>query len=465
MEANNMEKFFKNKAFGYYLIVAEAVLALVFGLIYMATFQGAIGNNASGNVPESVGIYMLAGAAVAIVACVLPQYKVINFIAVILFGLSLYKEVFLIPDFIAGLANGIEYNGGSAKMNIFYLAAQLVILILAIVSIFLKTYKSEEEEDAEFRNVSGGANIAKLGAGALVAVAALLVSALAVNGMKQSSAGTGGGNNSQSQSQQEEKKDEEEDKTEKFNPITDEIKALAAAAYPSNDPKDLVYAKEETYDFTAAEFTALSAGAKTRDGHELAYLFEGAYSEGYQGKYNEYYTNLYLWDDGMMTGKSNSQTFKGYWYNDADGDGTVDCLNMVSDSTKYASLVTSKSTGFYSAQAYVFMHPGWGEGRSIIVSGYVYYDCVALAIDTTSTGLDFKVGDSFSTSDWTLNRILANLSYGAVFNTPDGDSSTQTKWTIPSGLLVDGKFAQSGSFEIKASWGGFETSVTINVAA
>lgn len=456
-----MKKFLENKTVAYYLAIVDAFLALVFGIVYMATYSVAIGNNAAGMVPESVGIFMLAGALVQIVLCVLPQYKFIGLVAVVLFGLSLYKEIYLIPDFLAGLANGIEYNGGNAALNIFYLVSQLIIMIVAVVITFMKFFKEDAVAESEFRNVKGTVNLAKIGGGSALVLVAVLASTLTVGAMKKS-ATTGPVNNNSSNSGA--------TKKEKFNPLTDEVKELCKSAMPdaANDPANIIIAKEAEYDFSssATEFTSLSASSgKTRADHYLVYLFEGAYSEGYQGKYNEYYTNLYLWDDGLFTGKSNSQTFKGYWYNDADGDGTVDCLNMVSDSAKYASLVTSKATGFYSAQAYVYMHPGWGDGRSIIVSGYMYYDLVALAIDATQTGTKFKVGDMFSVSDWTLNRILANQNYSAVFNTPDGDSSTKTTWDIPSGLIVDGKFAQAGTFTISASWSGKTASIDIVVEA
>lgn len=447
----SVKKFFSTKTIAYFIAIGISVLAIIFSIIYLATFKDAIGNNADGMVPESAGYYMLAGAFVEIVLCVLPQYKFIHIGALVLFGLSLFKEVFLIPDFIAGLLNNVEYNQGNAGMNIFYLVFQLVIMILAVVIAFMNFYKDKELEEKEFKDVKGVVNLSKIGVGAAVIICAFLVSTLSVNSLKQTTAVVIDSN------------DDSGDTKPKFDPITDEIKALAESKAPENDPKDVIYAKEDEYDFNATDFTAIENGAATREGHYLVYLFEGAYSEGYQGQYNEYYTYLYLWEDGFYTGKSNSQTFKGYWYNDLDDDGTVDCLNMVSNSEKYASIVCSKATGFYNYEAYVYMHPGWGDGRSIIVAGYMVYETIALAIDTTKTGLNFKVGDSFRTSSWQLNRILQNLKYGSVFNTPDGDSKTKTKWTIPSGLLVDDKFAQAGEFEIKAEWGGLETSVTITV--
>ena len=440
---DKISKFLKNKSIGYYIAIVDFFLAIIVGIFYFVTYKSAIGNNAAGYAPESIGIYLFAGAIVEAVLLVLPQYGFINIIVTLLFGLALYKEIFLVPDFLAGLATGIEYNQGNATLNIVYLVLLLIIAISAVVATFLGFYKNEEDEKADFNNIKGTVNMAKIGGGAFLTVAAILVSVLVVNSLKY----------------------EVVDNVYVFQPITDQIRELAQSKAPENDPKDVVIAKQETYDYTSnADFTALTAGAATREDHYLVYFFEGAYSEGYQGQYNEYYANLYLWDDGLFTGKSNSQTFKGYWYNDSDDDGVADSLKMVSNSEKYAAIECMSMEGFYNYQAYIFMHPGWGDGRSMVVAGYLYYDAIALAIDTKGLSLEYKVGDEFTTSDWTVNRILQNLTYGSVFDMPDGsDAKMKVAWTLPEGMMEDGKLAAKGEYEIKVTWGGLETSVTITV--
>ncbi|MBO7614310.1 MAG: hypothetical protein J6T15_01215 [Bacilli bacterium] len=438
---DSLKNFFKNKSIGYFISAAGCLLAFIFAIIYMATYESAIGNNASGFVPESVGIFLFAGVVVNIVLLVLPQYGFINWIVILFYGLALYKQIFLVPDFFAGLATGIEYNGGDAGLNIFYLIALLIIVIIAVVTTFLGYYKKAEEKDADFKNVKGVVPLAKIGGGAGLILIASLVSCLVVYNLSNVVI-----------------------PVYAFNPITEEIKALAAEKDTGFDPASKIYAKQETYDFTTAEFTAISNGASTREGHNLVYLFEGAYSEGYQGQYNEYYCNLWLWDDGYFTGKSHNQTFKGYWFNDFDGDGQADNLKMVSNSEKYASIECTKSQGYYNYQAYIYMHPGWGDGRSMPIAGYLYYDAIALAIDTKDFPV-YKVGQSFTTSNWEVNRILQNLNYGSIFNMPDGDDpKMKIKWTLPEDLLdKEKKLAKAGEFEIKAEWGGLETSVTITV--
>ena len=49
---------------------------------------------------------------------------------------------------------------------------------------------------------------------------------------------------------------------------------------------------------------------------------------------------------------------------------------------------------FYERQAYIFMYPGWGDGRSVVVSGYKYYPNVAAFIDTNGYS-EMKVGEKF----------------------------------------------------------------------
>ena len=452
-----IKKFLQNKTFAYWIVAAIALLSLAFGIFYAVTFETAAGNNSFGYAPESIYIFMLAGSIIEMVFLVLPQYAFINYIAIGLFALALYKEVFLVPDFIAGTINGIEYNGGNAAMNYFYLVAILVILIAAIVVCFFNVYKNPEEAEADFKNVKGVVNISKLAGGAAIVLAATLVSVLVVNNIKNARVVT-----------------PTVVAKEKFEPITEEIKALAASKAPEEDPASVIIEKLEEYDFSekAKDYTAIdtkNGDMSVRENHSLIYFFEGAYSEGYQGQYNEYYTNLYLWDDGIMTGNSNGDKFKGYWYNDEDANGTIektDKLGMVCDKStykNYESIVCAKASGFYEWEAYVYMDPGWG-GRSIIVSGYTYYETIALAVDTTKTGLKFNVGDTFKFSNWTVNRILQNLKYGSVFNMPDGPAQKQTKWTVPEGLIVDSKFAEAGEFEIGVTWDGLETTVNITVA-
>ena len=307
--------------------------------------------------------------------------------------------------------------------------------------------------------------------GVVVAGAVLSSSMLSANAEKKA-----GGAAQQSSSIQ-----ETSEKTEKVNPITDEIKAAAEAVDYDFDPSSIVikqeelgykYADNDEEGYYNSDLAGLSY-TDTREGHNLVYVFEGEYSEGYQGQYNTYLTGMYLWDDGLFAGKSNSTNFKGYWYNSSltapeddpdteDVDESIDTLVMVSNTSKLDYIKAEPPMGgsadFYELQAYVYMHPGWGDGRSVVVSGYKYYPNVAAFIDTNGYN-EMKVGEKFViNSTWFFDRVIKNLSYTPIIPTSD------IKWTLPSGMIDDKKKLQApGEYEITAKWKDYEATATLVV--
>lgn len=257
---------------------------------------------------------------------------------------------------------------------------------------------------------------------------------------------------------------------ESFNPITDEIKLLAATKAPTVDPSTVIFSKEDSYVFNSQAYLDVdmqSNDVSIREGHSLIYFFEGKCSEGYQGSYYSFYTNVYLWDDGFATGISNTETFKGYWYNDENGDGKVtdeDKLGIVCDPVDYihySTIICTKEDRFYEWTASMYINTGWGD-RSVYIYGYTYYETIAIAIDSNKTGTKFKVGDEFDVNTWGVFEVHQNLKYGYVFERDD-DETKQIKWNIPDGLIVDGKMAKTGTYPIKASFNNFEASITVVV--
>ena len=245
-----------------------------------------------------------------------------------------------------------------------------------------------------------------------------------------------------------------------WNPITNAVKTKANQYNYSFNPSEIVIPQENNYDYQSSQFSSLT-DSMTREGHYLVYYFEGSYTEGYQGQYNEYYAHIYLWDDGLMFGKSHNQTFKGYWYNDSNGDGKADCLNMVSNTDKFSSIVCSKTNGFYDYEGFIYLNPGWGDGRSIIVSGYLYYPDVDIAIylPNDDSGNSYKAGDSFNPSLVKVYRILKNLKYGVV-------SSEDVNINVPSNMLdSNNRIKTAGTYIITAQYKDLTTTRTITVAA
>ena len=148
------EKFFKNKAIGYYLVAAAALLSLIVAIVFFFTYrtpslEAQMGNKASGFVVETIGIFLIAGFVVELVVLVSPEFRFFQIAAIVMFGLAFYKDILVIPDFIIGKINNVEYNGGNFGLNMFFFISILVIVILAVVAPFIGLVKEEVLDEEE----------------------------------------------------------------------------------------------------------------------------------------------------------------------------------------------------------------------------------------------------------------------------------------------------------------------------
>ena len=467
-----IKDFLKNKAIGYYIVAGIVLLSLIFAIIFLATYNNPaipsvndahpMGNKAESFVPETIVIFLIAAMLVEAVLLVVPQYRFLQIIAVLLFGLSFYKDVLIMADFFAGMSSGVLYNGGNLGLNLFYFFTLLIIVIAALVAAFIGFLKSEEDVRKGIIPKSVNQLVITSVSG-FVVVATLVVSLTVSGNLTTQGGGKGNANNQQNISSS------AEPAKPKYDPITDEMRAAAEASDYSFDPTSVVFQEEEEWNFSDSRLSGLSYSA-TRSGHNLVYLFEGEYSEGYQGQYNTYLTGMYLWDDGVFAGKSNSTEFKGFWYNsslnagvDENGNPKVDCLNMVSTTSHFESIITEEplggGSGFYERQAYVYMHPGWGDGRSVVVSGYKYYPDVAAFIDTNDNA-ELKVGEKFViNSTWFFEKVIKNLKYTPIIPT------SEITWTLPSGMIDSSKrLLAAGEYQITAKWKSYEATATLKVS-
>ena len=478
MKMEKISNYFKNKSIGYFIAAGTALVSLILTLIFFATFSNPsvaaqMGSKATGYNPETIGIFLLAGFVVEVIVLIVPQYRFVQLAAIAMFGLAFYKEVVIIPDFIVGKINNVEYNGGNFGLNMFYFITLFIILVASIIPAFMGFYKKEEEATEDMK-VKDTAKIIKVASSAVVVVAAVLASTLVAGALTSKTAGKNN-NNNQNQKTSSSSKEEKPKK----DPINERIRAAAEEVDYDYKPNEVIIKEEEKYEFSAPSATAENPGyynpelanlkgkhSKTRDGYYLVYVFEGLFSEGYQGGYDSYSASLYLWNDGLYTGDSNGTKFSGYWYNssidygtDEEGNDIADCVNMVSGDNNFTYIQTDPVKGFYQRQGYVYINPGWGK-RSVVVTGYIYYPDVAIFIDTD--GIEsFKVGDVFNREmDWTANKVIKNLTYTPIVET----GSSKVNWTYPDGMLDENnKFTAAGEYEIKAKWGSFEDSVTITV--
>ena len=439
--------FIKSKSVGYFIVVADALLALITAIIFFATYQDAMATNATANVPETIGIFLLAGFVVELVVLALPQYRFVHIIAIAMFALSLYKEIFLIPNLIADRINNVQYQGGNLDTNIFYLVMLFIIIISAIVAAFLGFYKKSAEQEDNMK-IKGFVKMGMVIGGVVLVLGAVLSSTLVSNELqKQAAVGGQGGTAS---------------------PITKKIRDAANKVDYDFDPTSVVIKQKEQYDYNNEALKNLVFGDE-REGYHLVYVFEGSYAEGYQGDYRDREIKIYLWEDGLYTGKSDFLEFRGYWFNSSlgstgkneEGFDVEDCLQMVSDTEyngakPFESIIAESIDGFYDHQAYVFVPNG--DGRSVVISGYRYYPDVAVFIDTNDYNV-FKVGEKFLIdSFWLYNRVIKNLTYSPVMN------KSEIEWTMPDGLLDENKrLTQEGKFTITGKWHGFEASAKLVV--
>ena len=438
--------FIKSKSAGYFIVVADALLALITAIIFFATYQDAMATNATANVPETIGIFLLAGFVIEIVVLIIPQYRFIHIVAIAMFALSLYKEIFLIPNLIADRINNVQYQGGNLDTNIFYLVMLFIILVSAIVAAFLGFYKKSAEQEDNMK-VKGIVKTCMLLGGVVIVLGAVISSTVVSNEMQKQAAIGGQGGSS---------------------PITKKIRDAAKKVKYDFDPTSVIIKQQTEYDYNNETLNSLAFGNE-REGHNLVYVFEGSYAEGYQGDYRDRLINIYLWEDGLFSGKSDFLEFKGYWFNssladsgkNAEGKDVEDCLQMVSDTEyrgakPFESIIAESIVGFYDHQAYVFVPNG--DGRSVVISGYKYYPDVAVFIDTNDYTV-FKVGEKFLIdSFWLYNRVIKNLTYSPVMD------KSEIEWKIPDGLLDENKrLTKTGKFEISGKWHGFEASAKLVV--
>ena len=451
-----MQNFMKKLGVGYFIAAGTAIVALITAIIFFATYKGAMANNASALVPQTIGIFLIAGAIVEVAVLVVPQYRFLHIPAMVMYALALFKEIVLIPPLIADEINNVHYQGGDLGTNVMYMLLLVLIVAAAIVVAFLGFYKKEEDvnEDMKLKkdDVLG---IVKVGVSGAVVLAAVLTSALVALDMKSkmNKAGEDGS----------------------YNPITPEIEKIAKEYDYSFEPDKVIIKEQEDYDFNDSEVKNVST-TETREGHNMVYYFEGAYAEGYQGDYSQTYAYLCLWEDGLFGGKVNDTQVRGYWFNSsiAEGkDGTVkDCLKMVSNVNHYDSIIAQEATGFYQYQAYAYLGFSWGT-RSMILNGYEYYPEVALALNTQDSVLEAYVGEEYDMSSWVPTRILKNLAFSSVFKPVD------VTWEAEDGSVaisyvdnnksrgissIIGTFNSTGEKKVTIKWSSFEADVTIKVS-
>ena len=152
----SIKSFFKSKAVGYYMVAGAFLLAAVLAIIFFNTYNNpnissindapVMGNKSVGYVPITIGIFLVAGTVIELVVLAMPEFRFFHLVAVVMFGLAIYKDVLIMGDFFAGMGTGVFYNGGNVGLNFFYFIALIVIELVAVVASFIGFVKEPTEE-------------------------------------------------------------------------------------------------------------------------------------------------------------------------------------------------------------------------------------------------------------------------------------------------------------------------------
>ena len=121
-----MQNFFKKLGIGYFIAAGTALVAFITAIIFLATYKGAMANNAAALVPQTIAIFLFAGLIIEAVVLVVPQYRFIHIAAMVMYALALFKEIVLIPPLIADEINNVHYQGGNLGLNVLY----MVLLVI-----------------------------------------------------------------------------------------------------------------------------------------------------------------------------------------------------------------------------------------------------------------------------------------------------------------------------------------------
>lgn len=152
----SIKRFLKSKAIGYFMVAGAALFAIILAIVFFSTYNNpnvpsindapVMGNKSIGYVPITIGIFLIAGLVVELVVLVMPEFRFFHLVAIVMFGLAIYKDVLIMGDFFAGMGTGVFYNGGNVGLNFFYFIALIVIELVAVVASFIGFVKEPAEE-------------------------------------------------------------------------------------------------------------------------------------------------------------------------------------------------------------------------------------------------------------------------------------------------------------------------------
>lgn len=417
----------KNKSLSSYMCLAAAILALGTSIIFLLTQKTAAPLGHTGSFP---GMILLTGAVISIVMFFVP----VRFGALIqaaMYNVALYFVVVQLYLVFADVINHVTYAGGNPNLCVFYMVATFVSAVLCVVASFMK--QPEEKVDLKKDIIKGSA---------FVAAACVSIFCFSRIDLISSS------RHSDSKS----------------------LSAKVAMKYADN--KFASMSIEELTKTSRAEWEAKK---------DLAYFFEGQYTEGFSTIVDPACLDMYCAKDGSMYGSFSGPVTSvgmgsvmyvyGYWYNvDANGEknfvvhitGTQDPKTGVTRAVNVEGgedadvYIFDTNHGAYNYEASLsFGVFGGMITRNINIYGMPYTETKTLEIDSSAIRT-FYTGDFFDSSELVVTTVRANGSEESIWNgrlSYSGFDSAATGTKKVTGTFL----GKSQSFEVKV-----ETLVTEN---
>ncbi|MCR4998450.1 MAG: bacterial Ig-like domain-containing protein [Lachnospiraceae bacterium] len=415
----------KNKAAGSYLSLLAALVALVTGICFLMTQATAAPLGHTGTLP---GMVLLVGAVVSLVMFFVPV-RFGAFIQAAIYNVALYLVVVQLYFVFADVINHVTFAGGNPTLCVFYMVGTFVAALLCVIACFLPQEKEETRVVLQKDLVRGVA---------FAAVACVAIFGLSFVNVAPAAEVTASG---------------AADVTDPFD------MNLADNPYATMSIDDLVKTPHE-------EWVAKEAA------DQIAYFFEGQYTEGFSTIVDPACLDMYCAKDGSMYGSFSGPATSvgggdviyvyGYWYNhDENGDRNfVVHITGTQDTTGATRAVNTEGGedadififdtehGDYTFEASLsFGLMGGSFTRNINIYGMPYAAAQSLTIDASKIRT-FYTGDAFDADELNVNCVRGNGAEEFIWNGrldyTGYDSETVGTKTVTGTFL-----GQSVSFDVQ----------------
>ncbi|MCR5102417.1 MAG: bacterial Ig-like domain-containing protein [Butyrivibrio sp.] len=417
----------KNKALGSYLSLVAALVALGTGICFLLTQESAAPLGHTGTMP---GLVLLVGAVISIVMFFVPV-RFGAFIQAAIYNVALYLVVVQLYFVFADVINHVTFAGGNPTLCVFYMVGTFVAALLCVIACFMDQTKDAEEVSPKKDLVTG--------------IVFAVVAIVAVTGLSVTGTSTQSG----------------------------EVLASSEGA-SIDDVYDMNITDNTFANMSIEDLAAIPRAdweAKEADG-QIAYFFEGQYTEGFSTIVDPACLDMYCALDGSMYGSfsgpvtsvggGNVLYVYGYWYNlDENGDrnlvvhitGTQDTAGNtravnVEGGEDADVFIFDTEHGDYTYEASLsFGVSGGMFTRNINIYGMPYAAAQSVSIDTSNLRT-FYTGDAFDAGDLVVNAVRANGAEESIWNgrlSYEGfDSETIGTKTVTGTFL-----GQSQTFEVQ----------------